>query len=86
MIELQKGLVYVDKSSTERVCIKCATSIDKSRYHLVLDDKKKKYFISNPNTKKVRLHFECFEKLSKDLIEAQDKLDGIKAELIAKQI
>jgi len=86
MIELQKGLIYVDKSSTERTCIKCAEEITKERYHLILDDKKKKIFLNNPNTRKVRIHFDCFEKLTKDLVETQNKLDEIKAELMAKRI
>jgi len=86
MIELQKGLIGIDKSSTERSCIKCGCTIDKNRYHLVLDDRKKKYFINNSNIKKVRIHFECFERLCKDLIETQNKLDEIKAELFAKHL
>ena len=85
MIELHKGFIGIDKSSTERVCIKCGCTINKSRYHLVLDDRKKKYFFQ-ANSRKIRIHFECFENLSKDLIETQNKLDEIKVELITKQL
>ena len=75
------------------LCAKCDKDIKAGSYHLIIHLNFKYYgrdtkYFSETKRKKVlgtlRLHFDCFEKMAKELINLNEELEKLKIDLVAK--